>query len=110
METLQKPPRVGDLPDHYRILGVTPAATFREIEAAYWRLVFGSSQTNVAALNAAYEVMGNDERRRAYDAQRRDAGLDAQSDAPAAAPPAPETQQPGSPEPSLRSRLGWPSV
>jgi curved DNA-binding protein CbpA len=112
MVTFQKSRRGGELPDHYRTLGVTPAATFREIEAAYWRLAFASDQRDMPGLNAAYEVLGNDGRRRAYDLQRRATGLDPQDATVAGGggAAAPEAQRPASLEPGLSSRLGWPSI
>jgi molecular chaperone DnaJ len=111
MVTFDTSYRGRDLADHYRTLGVTPGATFREIEAAYWRLAFRASQSEMVALNAAYEVLGNDERRRAYDAQRRDAGLDAPREGPSSEPAAvAETPRAAPSEPGLRSRLGWPRV
>jgi curved DNA-binding protein CbpA len=56
--------------DYYRVIGVAPNASFREIEAAYWREAFGAQPKRVAELNEAYEVLGNEESRREYDAKR----------------------------------------
>lgn len=59
------------------MLGVTPAATAAEIKAAYRALVkrhhpdAGGDDTTILALNAAWEVLGDRERRRRYDGQRR---------------------------------------
>jgi curved DNA-binding protein CbpA len=56
--------------DYYRVIGVAPNASFRDIEAAYWREAFEASPRRVAELNEAYEVLGNEDRRREYDARR----------------------------------------
>jgi curved DNA-binding protein CbpA len=90
------------LPDHYRTLGVAPTASFREIEAAYWRLAYGARPERVAELNAAYEVLGSEQRRAAYDADR-----------PQAPEPAPDPERPAHASTrreaaSLVRRLGWP--
>jgi molecular chaperone DnaJ len=61
--------------DPYAVLGVSPAATTAEIKAAYRTLVkrhhpdAGGDDTRIVALNAAWEVLGDGERRRRYDAQ-----------------------------------------
>jgi curved DNA-binding protein CbpA len=95
--------RKATLPDHYGALGVAPTALFREIEAAYWRLAFRAPRERVAELNDAYEVLGDEARRRAYDAQRGEARPSIESQAEAlAGPPAGVG--------SLMARLGWPSV
>jgi molecular chaperone DnaJ len=62
--------------DPYAVLGVSPAATAAEIKAAYRTLVkrhhpdAGGDDTRIVALNAAWEVLGDGERRRRYDAQQ----------------------------------------
>ena len=56
--------------DYYRVIGVAPNASFREVEAAYWQAAFGASPKRVAELNEAYEVLGKEDRRSAYDAKR----------------------------------------
>ncbi len=94
------------LPDHYGVLGLSPKADFREIEAAYWRLAFKKVGYQ-AELNEAYEVLGHEDRRRAYDAQRAEAGMDVEAEAVAEAP-AQEAVPP--PSRTVVSRLGWPSV
>jgi len=59
--------------DPYRVLGVSPAATVAEIKAAYRALVkqhhpdAGGDNSTILALNAAWEVLGDAERRRRYD-------------------------------------------
>lgn len=61
--------------DPYAVLGVSPAATAAEIKAAYRNLVkrhhpdAGGDETRIVALNAAWEVLGDRERRRRYDAE-----------------------------------------
>jgi molecular chaperone DnaJ len=57
----------------YAVLGVSPAATAAEIKAAYRTLVkrhhpdAGGDEVEILALNAAWELLGDAERRRQYD-------------------------------------------
>lgn len=59
--------------DHYATLGVPPGATTAEIKAAYRTLVkqhhpdAGGDQRTILALNAAWEVLRDGDRRRRYD-------------------------------------------
>lgn len=59
----------------YQVLGVRPQATGAEIKAAYRALVkqhhpdAGGDATTILALNAAWEVLGDLERRAAFDRQ-----------------------------------------
>ncbi len=58
------------------MLGVSPEASRAEIKAAYRNLVkqhhpdAGGDDTTILALNAAWEVLGDQERRRGYDRHR----------------------------------------
>lgn len=66
--------------DHYEVLDITPEASRKEIRAAYLRVVRehhpdhrpgdALSEERVRAANAAWEVLGDDERRAAYDRLR----------------------------------------
>ena len=63
-------------PDHYRVLQVDPAANPLVIQAAYRALaqifhpdVFGD-EDEMKKINAAWEVLGDPRRRRAYDIER----------------------------------------
>ena len=59
--------------DHYTVLGVARTASAAEIKAAYRTLVkrhhpdAGGDAERIVALNAAWEVLGDGERRRRYD-------------------------------------------
>jgi len=59
--------------DHYAVLGLQPGATAAAIKAAYRALVkrhhpdAGGGSERILALNAAWEVLGDGERRRRYD-------------------------------------------
>jgi DnaJ-class molecular chaperone len=90
------------LPDHYATLGVPREATFAEVRAAYRRRSrelhpdrnqSPDANRQMAALNAAYAVLGDGARRAEYDRAlpRRHA-----APRPAATPPA---EGPGAPQP-----------
>ena len=68
MDTTFQPDSV--LPDYYGILGVPENATYLAIEATYWKLAFEANRDELDLLNKAYEILGSDERRRAYDEHR----------------------------------------
>jgi molecular chaperone DnaJ len=66
--------------DHYIVLGVLDTATQKEIKQAYRQLAkqhhpdsrqTGDSHDAIAQINAAYEVLGDPQRRSQYDQQRR---------------------------------------
>lgn len=65
-----------NLQDPYRVLGVSERASGAEIKAAYRALVkqhhpdAGGDATTILALNAAWEVLGDRERRRRFDQLR----------------------------------------
>ena len=77
--------------DHYAVLGVARGATAAEIKTAYRALVkrhhpdAGGDDQRILALNAAWEVLGDDERRRRYDAGLASGSAPAQAAAPAGA-------------------------
>ena len=66
--------------DPYAVLEVLPSATAAEIKAAYRRLVkqhhpdAGGDDQRMLALNAAWEVLSDGERRRAHDRTRLQSG------------------------------------
>jgi curved DNA-binding protein CbpA len=61
--------------DYYAVLGVAENASFGEIRDAYWKLAFRIDRRDLDALNEAYEVLGDDQRRTAYNKDRRVGGL-----------------------------------
>jgi molecular chaperone DnaJ len=64
--------------DPYRVLGVSPAASAAEIKAAYRALVkqhhpdAGGDASTILELNAAWEVLGDRDRRRRHDLRHPD--------------------------------------
>jgi hypothetical protein len=82
---------------HYDLLGVDPAAPADEIQRAYRLLAMRhhpdvapeADEATMAALNGAWAVLGDPDRRRAYDAGLRHPGAGPQA-RPAPPPPADE--------------------
>jgi hypothetical protein len=84
--------------DHYEVLGVPPTATDAEIRRAYLRLAREhhpdvqaasgrAADDRMRMVNQAWAVLGNAERRRAYDDDRREERR--------------ATRQPGAPDPEF---------
>ncbi len=99
--------------DPYRVLGVTPEASGAEIKAAYRRLVkqhhpdAGGDDTTILALNAAWEELGDPERRRLHDRQRS-AHAGVSSPAGASRAPGPSAARAGSRATAgEEQRLAW---
>jgi DnaJ domain len=60
---------LGTRPNHYAVLGVRPTASEEEIAQAFIRQMFSPRpMVQVAQIGAAYEVLRNPAKRRAYDA------------------------------------------
>jgi curved DNA-binding protein CbpA len=84
---------------------VTPDASFREVQQAYWRRAFGGLDlAGREALNAAYDVLGNEVRRREFDEIRIESNLDRTGTVRHATQPLSRV------DPGLRGKLGWPSI
>ncbi|HEY4328912.1 MAG TPA: DnaJ domain-containing protein [Phycisphaerae bacterium] len=64
-------------PDHYLTLGVPSAATSEQIRAAFKKCAFeshpdrGGTHAQMTAINQAWEILGDPEKRRQYDADLR---------------------------------------
>lgn len=82
--------------DYYTLLGVPADATFRAIEQAYWQAA-KTRRELLAQLNEAYEVLGDPNRRLAYDEQQA-ASKDHTPTPPAAGPLRPNPD---------RNKLRW---
>jgi curved DNA-binding protein CbpA len=66
-------------PDYYEVLGVPRDATYREIEAAYWRLAW-RRRDRLPLLNEAWEILGDAKRRMAYNEERGAAPASAEAE------------------------------
>mgnify|MGYP001197157556 CR=1 FL=1 len=77
--------------DYYKIIGLTNTASVEEIKKAYRALAMKyhpdrnendpECEERLKAINEAYQVLGNDEKRRLYDFFRqRNSGSDARRD------------------------------
>ena len=94
--------------DAYKVLQVDPEAEDEVIVAAYRRLARkyhpdvapdAESATRMAAINAAWELIGDPTRRVAYDRQRVAAGRPGPPVTPPASPPRPAAPPPATPTP-----------
>jgi curved DNA-binding protein len=71
-----------DFKDYYRILGISPGASEREIKEAYRKMASGSHPDKHPGgegdcrpfheISEAYEVLGNTEKRKEYDRRYRE--------------------------------------
>ena len=55
--------------NYYQLLGVARNAAFGDIMRAYWSKAYSADGGTRSLLNEAYEVLGSDKKRAAYDAQ-----------------------------------------
>lgn len=91
-------PLASTVADPYRVLGLTAAASGAEIKAAYRALVkqhhpdAGGDEERIIALNAAWELLRDGERRRAYDLRYSHAPGPSQGPVGAGGPGAPPGQ------------------
>jgi curved DNA-binding protein CbpA len=86
------------MPDYYEVLQVSPRAEADVIRAAYRTLArkyhpdHGGDARRMIALNDAWDVLGDPDRRAAYDASRVGTNGPAASPAPAPTAPAPAAE------------------
>ncbi|HEY9753337.1 MAG TPA: DnaJ domain-containing protein, partial [Coleofasciculaceae cyanobacterium] len=77
--------------NHYQTLEISPTASQHEVKLAYRRLVklfhpdsnqATASHDKIATINAAYEILGDPQRRQSYDQQMRYARRHGSSNGP----------------------------
>jgi curved DNA-binding protein CbpA len=89
--------------DYYEVLQVHPRAEAEVIRAAYRTLArkyhpdHGGDAARMIALNDAWDVLGDPDRRAVYDASRRGGGSRSAGAAPSPAPSEPAAAQPTGP-------------
>ncbi len=95
MPRRQHDPLAAQADDPYAVLGVRPDASTAEIKAAYRALVkrhhpdAGGDAARIIALNAAWEVLGDGDRRRRHDGRRAAAAAGDPAPGPTPADPNP---------------------
>ena len=60
--------------DYYQLLGVARNAAFGDIMRAYWSKAYSADGDTRSLLNEAYEVLGSEGKRAAYNAQLHNGG------------------------------------
>ncbi|MFZ0218278.1 MAG: DnaJ domain-containing protein [Candidatus Dormiibacterota bacterium] len=103
--------------DLYTTLGISPEATADEVRQSRNRLLLHwhpdrssdpRAVEHAKRINAAYDVLGDPERRAAYDADRASVGLGPGSISPVRPAP-PSEPAPSPPRPTWPVASGWPS-
>ncbi len=94
---MRSPSLLAAEPDHYAVLKVLPQASMKEIRGAFKRLVLEAhpdknpgrrewSERRIRELIAAFDVLGNEESRAAFDIRRQARAADARNGASGAPP------------------------
>lgn len=100
--------------DHYRVLHVDPAADVEVIQAAYRVLArrhhpdHSGDDAAMKRLNAAWEILGNPQRRKAYDTTRTTGAATMTGSTIVSAAPAAAAAAPAAARPSSRDHAGPP--